>query len=355
MKMTRDEHAAMILSKDFAWQAYDMLHANLYKSIGAKKYKMIDNAGNIIANASSAEELIGNAGTLRHEDFLTIRERIQETRRHSLIGISDLMAAGLSFPVDISNQIIGFEKVNVFNPAAQEMNPNKFDDEGTEFTEEFTPLPITHKSFSIPWRQQGFDYKRSIGLTESTRMVAERLEDTLFNGNSSVSVTYNGVQNPIYGYTNHPLRGTGQISDWTNIANRDNIVPEVIEQVSDMWSTQGGIPNGSLVLYVSNSIWNLLQNDYIDGQVSESILSRLKKIAQIKDVKPALKINVPTTAILVEMSSRTIELAVAADLIAIPHAKTNPMAPQKITTYASMVHQIKSGSDNITGIRHLTV
>ena len=55
------------------------------------------------------------------------------------------------------------------------------------------------------------------------------------------------------------------------------------------------------------------------------------------------------------MNPRTVELAVASDIVAVPHQKTNPMQPQVVTTYAAMVHQIKSDSNGNTGIRHLTV
>jgi hypothetical protein len=125
-----------------------------------------------------------------------------------------------------------------------------------------------------------------------------------------------------------------------------------------MFSDQGGVGNDSVILYVANDIWTNLQNDYKVESTDTAgsgmiVLDRIKKIAQIKDVKPAEKLAAGT-AVLVEMESRTVELAVASDIITVPHIKTNPMAPQVLTTYAAMVAQIKSDSKSNTGVRHLT-
>ena len=83
------------------------------------------------------------------------------------------------------------------------------------------------------------------------------------------------------------------------------------------------------------------------------IVDRMRKIAQVKDVKPAEKLAAGEV-VLVEMAERTIQLAVASDIIAVPHQKTSPMEPQVMTTYAAMVQQIKSDFNGNTGIRHLT-
>lgn len=330
----RAAHAATIMHGNEMWAAYADLHKDQFAANGLQK--------DITVN-----------GTLRHEDFLTIQDRIVEVRRRALNGIADLQAAGLSFSVDIGEQLVGFENVNEFSEAGQEMNPNSYDNNDTVLTESYAPNPVTHSSFSVPWRQQGFEYKRSLGMTESVRQVSERLENTLFNGNTGIVVNFNGSNHPIYGYTTHPDRGTGTISDWTSAANVEKIVPETIEQIGQMWANQGGVMNDSVVMYVANDIWNILQKDY-KAEVSGTIIDRLRMIAQIRDIKPAEKLA-NGQVVLVEMEARTIELAVASDIIVVPHQKTNPMMPQVMTTYAAMVHQIKSDSNGNTGIRHLIV
>ena len=197
-------------------------------------------------------------------------------------------------------------------------------------------------------------------MKESVRQVAEKLENTLFNCNTGITTNFNGVLQPLFGYTTHPDRGTGSISDWTLItaAGLAAIIPELVREIGLMFSTQGGVANDSVIVYVANDIWTNLQNDYKVESTDTAgsgmmIVDRMRKIAQVKDVKPAEKLAAGEV-VLVEMADRTVELAVASDIIAVPHQKINPMQPQVMTTYAAMVAQIKSDSNSNTGIRHLT-
>ena len=350
---SRAEHAGNIQNAKYMMGEYDKIHEALFATNGLKKYCIVNADGKVVENASAVKLLTNANGTVRHEDFMVIQDKIVEVRRRALNGITDLMGAGLTFGVSIEEQLVGFENINEFQEAEQEMNPNSYQNNDTVFTEEFVPNPITHQSFQVPWRQTGFDYKRSLGMSESIRQVAERLENTLFNGNAGISVQFGGQANPIFGYTTHPARGTGTISDWSLTTNVGLIVTEMIEQIGLMWSGQGGIENDSVIPYVSNDIWLNLQNDY-KADSEKSVLTRLLDIPQIKEIKPAEKLAVKS-CVLVEMLDRTIQLAVASDIITVPHIKTNPMSPQVLTTYAAMVQQIKVDSNDNTGIRHLTV
>lgn len=353
----RDSHAARIAQRMQLQRGYHEMHNQRWIDAGAQKFVVVNAEGHELGRAANQEDaqriLRANAnGTVRHEDFMTIQDMIVDVRRRSLNGIADLQANGLTFGVDIGEQIVGFENINEFQAAEQAMNPNAYQNNDTVFTEGFVPNPITHQSFQVPWRQQGFDYKRSLGMTESVRQVSERLEDTLFNGNAGIVVNFNGTNFPIYGYTNHPDRGTGTISDWTAPANINVIIPELIEQIGLMWSAQGGVSNGRVMVYVANDIWNVFQNDY-KAETRGSIMERAKEIAQVMDIKPAEKLAAGEV-MLVEMERRTVELAIATDIISVPHTKTSPFDPQVMTTYAAMIQQIKVDSNGNTGIRHLT-
>ena len=359
---SREEHAANIMQGQGLWANYDQFHAEQFSTNGLAKYITVNTEGKVVARNSDKKLHVNANGTLRHEDYLMIQDKILEVRRRTLNGIADLQAMGLTFPADIGEQLVGFENINEFQDAEQEMNPDgTYQNNDSVFTVAYTPNPITHQSFSVPWRQQGFDYKRSLGMSESVRQVAERLENTLFNGNTGIVVPVNGVNSNLYGYTTHPDRGTGTISDWTlsTPAGLAAIVPETVTQIGAMFSTQGGLANDSVIVYVANDIWTNLQNDYKVESTDTSgsgmmVVERMKKIAQIKDVKPAEKLA-DGEVVMVEMVNTSVELAIASDIISVPHQKTSPMQPQVMTTYAAMVAQIKSDSNNNTGIRHLTV
>ena len=294
---SRASHAAKIIQGPKMWANYGQLHAEEFAANGQKKYLTVNAKGEVVARNSEAKFHVNANGTLRHEDFLVIQDKVLEVRRRKLNGITDLMEAGLSFNVAIGEQLVGFENINEFQEAEQEMNPNSYQNNDTVFGESYVPNPITHSSFEVPWRQRGFDYKRSLGMSESTRQVAEKLENTLFNGNTDIVINFAGANQALYGYTTHPDRGTGSISDWTlsTPAGLAAIVPELVTEIGQMFSTQGGVSNDSVIVYVANDIWTNLQNDYKVESTDTSgsgmmIVERMKKIAQVKDVKPAEKL-----------------------------------------------------------------
>lgn len=356
---SRAEHAANIAASGNLWGQYAANHEQVFAENGLNKYVLVNDKGAVIARNSKTSELVKdalytNASTLRHEDFLIIQQMITEIRRRKLNGIADLQSAGLSFNVSISDQIIGTENISSFTEASQEQNPSGYDNDELVFGEIYVPNPITHKSFSVPFRQTGFSYKTSLGLKESVRMVAERLEETLFNGNDNIKVNFNGSLQTIYGYTNHPQRGTSTISDWSNISENDKIVNEVIAQIGKMFADQGGVEVDSVVMYFPKNFKEAMDRDYSSLKGDKTVKQRLMDIPELKDVKFAEKLA-DSNVVFVEMLDRTVQLGVASDIVSVPHVKTNPLAGQTMTTYAAMTPVIKVDSDNNTGILHCTV
>lgn len=353
----RAELAANIATQQDAWAQYANLHEGVFAENGFNKYVFVDTEGKIIARNSTVAEATKNAlynnasHTLRHEDYLTIQEMITEVRRRKLNGIADLQAAGLTVPVNLGDQIVGTENINEFGDAKQEQNPASYDNEDTVYAEIYVPNPITHKTFGIPWRQQGFAYKSSAGLKESMRKVAERLEETLFNGNPDIKVSFGGELQSIYGYTTHPDRGTYTISDWSNVNNNDAIVNEVIAAIGQMFADQGGVEMDSVVMYYPKNFKSAMDRDYVSGFPSKTVADRIRDIPEIRDIKFGEKLD-DSDVVFVEMTERTIQLAVASDIVTVPHLKTNPMATQVMTTYAAMVQIIKVDSNSNTGILH---
>lgn len=361
MGATRAMAAAAIAMSASSWGSYASTHEQMFLENGQQKYALVNKeTGKIIARNSATAELVKNemyinaTGTVRHEDFLVIQEMITEVRRRKLNGITDLEEAGLSFTVGLEEQLVGTENINEFQQALQDMNPTDYQNNDSVFTETFTPNPITHQSFDVPWRQQGFDYKRSTGLKETMRQVAERLEETLFNGNTKIVVSFGGANHPLFGYTTHPNRGTGTISQWDLVANNDLIVDEVIALVGSMFANQGGVEMDSVILYFPKNFKGAMDRDYVSGFPSKTVAQRIMDIPEIKAVKFGEKLA-DDQVVLVEMSDRTIQLAKASDIISVPHVKINPMQPQTMTTYAAMVQIIKVDSNSNTGIMHASV
>lgn len=297
--------------------------------------------------------VINADGTVRHEDHRRIMEQVTEVRRNELNGIADLISAGLTSSESIETMLVGVESVNEFQAAKRSMNPVATPDNDTNFLLSYTPLPITHSGWSIPWRQSGFGYKRSLGLSESVRQVAESLENMLFNGASDIRIAINGgTPIQIYGYANHPNRSTQAISDWSDLAtNATKIIPETLAMVKKAKFTNGSAKPKSLMMYVGNDIWMSLQEDYSASKGDRTFIERIKAITEIMDVKPAEKL-LSKDVILVEMSDRTIQLAMAADITTVPHQRLSMTDPQIFTTYAAMTPIIRVDRNSHTGIVH---
>ncbi len=297
--------------------------------------------------------IINADGTLRHEDHRQILQQVTDIRRRALNGITDLMSRGLTTNESIDTMLVGTENINEFQAAKRDMNPTSLQNNDTTFVLSYTPLPITHQSWSIPWRQQGFEYKRSIGLSESVRQVSESLEDMLFNGASDILVSVDGVTNaPIFGYANHPNRVTVAISDWSDLAtNATKIIPETLAMVKQAFATNASARPDSLMMYVGNDIWTSLQEDYAAAKGDRTFIERIKAISEIMDIKPAEKLT-PLDVVMVEMEDRTISLAMASDVVTIPHQRDSTISDQVFTTYGAMVPIIRSDRNNRTGIVH---
>ena len=307
-----------------------------------------------LRDSKDGKRVINAVGTLRHEDHRRIMDEVTAVRRRTLNGVMDLLSAGLTTNEDIGTQLVGVETVSEFQAALRDMNPTANQNNTTTFEDTYTPLPITHQGWRIPFRQIAFRYKRSLGLTESVRQVSESLEDMLFNGDSSINVIVNGSSSSIIGYTTAPNRETLTISDWTDITtNRGVIVEEAIEMV-DLAFTGGAVsgPN-SMIMYVANDIWTPLQNDESTQKGSKTLKERIEDISQIREVKPAEKLA-NGEVLIVEMASRTVELALASDIVTVPHQRNNDMSDQEFTTYSVMVPIIKSDRNDKTGIVHGT-
>jgi len=351
--ISRDGHAARIASRGHLWAQYGTTHDPLYSTVGASRYVITNSSGVVTSRAISPSGLIVNSGeTVRHEDQLEIQQTLTELRRRKLAGMDTLISAGLSFRADITKMLIGFESIGEHKDAEQSMNPTEFDADQTVITKTFIPCPITHKSFSVPWRQTGFEYKTSLGLNESAYQVLKRLETTLFNGNTGIVVPYAGSGKPLYGFTNHPQAGTGSISDWSDSANVAVIHVELIEQIGDMWVEQGGVGSKSVVVFVGKAVWTNLQNDY-KANTHKTVQQRMMDVDAVKAIVP-IEVIGDTDVVLVEMEARTVQVGIQSDLIAVPHTKTIPMAPSEFTTYAAMVPFIKADTKGNTGVRVLT-
>jgi len=330
------------------------IHSPEYASIANKVMNEDVAWNNALMDSPDGKRIVNADGTLRHEDHRRIMEKLVTVRRLNLNGIKDLFAAGLTSSESIGTTLVGRESIDEFRAAKTSMNPVAGDNNQIDFLLKYVPLPINHSGWRIPFRQIGFPYKQSTGMTESVRQVNEATENMLFNGNSDIVVDINGVKAEIKGYTTTSFRQTLAISDWTDLAtNREKIVDETLEMVSLAFREASVSDANSMILYVGKAIWTNMQADYTLQKGDKTLKQRIEDIAEIKEVKYADKLR-DIEVLLVEMSDATIELAVAARTTTVPVRRTSDVDDQAFFTYNSMVPIIKEDRNGKTGIVHGT-
>lgn len=146
--------------------------------------------------------------TLRKEDWEFFDDALVREGTIRLVGVGDLMGAGLvkNVPNALGKMVFGYEKVTDMDPATTSLDGlSRTPNDRLEFDLSQIPLPITHKDFFINLRALSASKEsgQSLDTTQvaaAGRVVTEQLEKMLFQGGPTFG------QLPIYGYMTHPDR-----------------------------------------------------------------------------------------------------------------------------------------------------
>lgn len=288
--------------------------------------------------------------TLRHEDHKKIAEQLVEVRRNSLHIIQDLRDAGLVVPFEMHQTLAGFENLNSFSEAQSSLNPVEFNGNDTNFQETYIPLPLHHSTWTIPALQIGLAYKRTAGLSESVRMVAEKMERAVFDGDAAIVADVGGSKVPLYGLTTHPNRLTETVTNW---ASSTTAVLTDVAKLRAKMNTASTSDQDTCILYVPYDWYTVLGEDAFANKGDLTFIERIKNYPEIKDVKPSKFLS--SEVVLVELTDRTIQLAEASDIVTFPHLRMSEAHGQTFTTMSKCAPFIKVDRNGKTGIVHGTV
>lgn len=306
-----------------------------------------DDKGNIVNNTS---------GTLHYDDHKRMLDDVTKARQYLPTAFAALSAApGVVVPTSLQDTLIGHTNMNEFS-AGTSMQPGNRTSNQSDYQYDWTPQPIYHADWHIPFRQGGFGYKTTDGNTESAIQVALERDKTLMLGNSDIVVSVNGVNAELYGLTNHPATASlpGGISDWANPANSNQVHKDAVALIAELYSNKRAaqVPN-SVIMFVANDVWPQLEEDYSTDKGDRTNLERIKAITAVRDVLPSQWL--PDGAVLcVEAMPMTLRIPTATDITVMPWTKTDPMSPLRFTTYACSTLQVRADRNNRTGIVYAT-
>jgi uncharacterized linocin/CFP29 family protein len=265
-------------------------------------------AQRLLANGFNVNALRTN-DVLRKEDWLLFDRTVVEVARANLVGVADLMAAGLSMPLAnaLGTTVVQWEKSSDMTDAELTMTGiAAAQRDRMEFAQVNLPVPIVHKDFQMSVRNLNSRNRTGMPLdttqvTVAARRVSDLLEKILFQG---ASITAGG--GTIYGYTNFPSRNTGSVTaDWSAVATTgDQIVGDITTKLIPALVADNMY--GPYQLYVSNAAYTNMLKD-LKAASDKSIIQRILEIPGIKGVKGTNQLT-GTNVLLVQMTRDVVDI-----------------------------------------------
>lgn len=317
----------------------------------AKQTSTKDWYGLISNREARPHEGLDQNALLRKNEWESLDEAVVRVMRQELVGIMDLMNAGLvrSEP-NLGVLESQYEEMSDMTAAEQNWSGKPKGQEDTPAFDLVTvPIPITHKRFSIDRRR--LEASRNIGSALDTtaaetaaRLVRDKLEDMLFNGSDLVL-----GGNSIYGYTTAPNRNTVTLA-----TNWDDAGADIIGDVKLMIDAQrADNSRGPFVLYAPGNYSSTLQDDYSSQKGDRTTMERIEAFNEIQSVKIADSLP-DDNVVMVQMTSNVVDLAVITAEPQVIQWESGDMWTTYFQVFSALAPRIKNDYDNRSGICHLS-
>jgi len=299
-------------------------------------------------NSSKQDVDLRTNALLRHEEWKFIDDRLVGIMRDRLAGVADLQAAGLERNLgDLGVTSHTYEQISDMTAATSHMNPAAFGQFDTaDFSEQVLPVPITSKGFTIDIRRLLASRKRGASLDTAqietcTRLVIDKLEDMLFNGDTAITVGGNAVT----GYTTDSNRATYSGSTWATVGNIDTDARGMINALE----AQNAF--GPYMLYVHKNQFHEMRAP-IDATNQITAYDRVSARPEIMGVKASQALS-DGVAVMVQLTSDVIELGSVAPIQTIQWEEFSGLVVHFLVM-AGLVPITKSDHAGNSGICHAT-
>jgi len=312
-------------------------------------------AEKLIDNQDGA--MLGNAaGTLHYDDHRRMMDDVTMVRQYEDSVYDILVAApGIAQNVSLFETMIGDQDMNDFSGQVS-MNVSDRQSQQTDYAFNWTPQPIYHCDFHIPWRQTGFGYKPGDGASAATIAVNLVRDQTLILGNASIAVNANGAVSTLTGLTNAAgtLAQAASMTDWSLVANVASVYPEAVAHMQTMFTTDRAAqtPNSVLML-VANDIWPALEFVNNAGNSERTNLERLKAMSAIKDVKPCQWL-VDGAVLYIEITPSSVRIPRSAETTIAPWLRTERFEDSKFTVFSASTNKVLQDRNGRSGVSYCT-
>jgi uncharacterized linocin/CFP29 family protein len=309
----------------------------------------LNGGGKLKAEALRPEVGIHHNALLRHDEWLEIDQAVLDTVKTGLVGISDLISAGLTKKLGgLGTMLSAYEQLSDMTEADVSLEGvTQGQDDRVTFTPQFVPIPIIHKDFSISLRHLLASRNNGEGLDTTqaraaTRVVKEKMEEMLFNG---ITKELGGYK--IYGYTNAPHRiSDTAVGDFGTAGNAYKTFVKAIGAFAALGF------DGPFNAYLSTNQYNELLN--LLGSVNDynelTVITR--QLPQIASVKRSFNI-VDGSMVMVQMTADVVDLAVAEDVTPVQWDELGGMLT-RFRIMTALAPRIKFDANNHCGVLHYT-
>ncbi len=315
---------------------------------GAWNSLLIDNHEGLVVNNTS--------GTLHYEDHKRMLDDVVMVRQYMPAVFDTLSAApGVSVNVSLYDTLVGYQNINDFNSQTS-MNGSNRQSNQTDYSYNWTPQPIYHCDFHVPWRQSGFGYKQGDGAAEAAMQVRRERDETMILGNSDIIVNVNGVDAQLYGLTNAPgvLLRPGTLTNWADAANSDTVYTEANSMIAALYAQKKSAQvEKSGYFIVASDVYPQLNLDY---STQKSGLTNMQRIMAIPQVRGVITSEfLPDGAVLfVEALPQTLRIPQSVDTTIAPWQLSHQMEDPKFTVFAASTLQVRQDRNGNTGIVYAT-
>ena len=312
-----------------------------------------------MASNEERKEMAANATTLQEDEWRTITDRMVEIYRAELVGISDLMNAGLTRDISLATKVDLWQTLSEMTPAEVSMDgETESEEDRVTYQTEGVPVPIVHKDFRIgerdllTSRNLNNDLRTDM-VADSTRAVTETLEDILFYG-WNPQVTDDRDSFELYGYTNHPDRNTVSSDGWARTgADAENIRNDLVDVLDEL--DEDNRTGGGFWGYLGPGAWRTLRAA-IDPEGDGNLTVRQRLEDEFDQEFGAFRRTDrldDDQAVFVDPRQDVVELAVAEDVQTVEWQSGSGMT-NHFKIMAAMAPEIKSDSKGQSGIVELT-
>lgn len=297
--------------------------------------------------------LVGNAQPLPKYVWEMVDRQAVTIQRDVLSVYSDL-ASSVSMSMPIGKLIHMYPQISDSGgPANVSLDGRgKGKADTTVISYQGTPLPIIDDVVTYGWRQiaaantEGYNALQEGGIMNSQRKVAEKLEDIVLNGDSSIVVG----GSTMYGLRNAPNRGTNTHGFTLRSATGAEWLTAVKKGLDSLQSKN--FFTTGVTVYLNWQDWFYASVSDYTANYAKTILGRLQEITGLNFV-PASKVPADEMLFVVKRAD-VVTLLNGMPLSTRPQMRTNPEDDYRFITMAAASLEVKSDANGNCGVVQVT-